>query len=196
MAIKGAFCRLPLPYTDLLSTPPPTTTKNKTAYVHFTGYHSRPTDELDTLSDSLSSSLPNSATNTPPCPYPATIRKKKLCIVLELFCLVNNFMIWKRKRKKKKKKKEKKKEKKLQMMVARFEPGTYGLRNSRLTTKLPKPTAFMYAYVTKYVFIFNMASRTIRPSTCAIPQFQFWLKKPYQMHNKSGECLEIIILSI
>ena len=30
--------------------------------------------------------------------------------------------------------------------------------------------------VTKHVFIFNMASRTIRPSTCAIPQFQFWLK--------------------
>ena len=29
----------------------------------------------------------------------------------------------------------------------------------------------------KYVFIFNMASRTIRPSTCAIPQFQFWFKK-------------------
>ena len=57
------------------------------------------------------------------------------------------------------------------MVVARFDPGTYGLQNSRLTTKLPKPTTT--TYVTKYVFIFNMASQTIRPSTCAIPQFQF-----------------------
>ena len=57
------------------------------------------------------------------------------------------------------------------MVVAGFEPGNYGLRNSRLTTELPKPTAT--TLVTKYVFIFNMASRTIRPSTCAIPQFQF-----------------------
>ena len=48
---------------------------------------------------------------------------------------------------------------------------TYGLQNSRLTAELPKPST--NTYVTKYVFIFNMASRTIRPSTCAIPQFQF-----------------------
>ena len=78
------------------------------------------------------------------------------------------------------------------MVVAGFEPRNYGLRNPRHTTELPKPTTT--AFLTKYVFIFNMASRTIRPSTCAIPQFQFWLKKPYQMHNKSGECLEITIL--
>ena len=57
------------------------------------------------------------------------------------------------------------------MVMAGFDPGTYGLRNSRLTTELPKPTST--TYFTKYVFIFNMASRTIRPSTCAIPQFQF-----------------------
>ena len=61
------------------------------------------------------------------------------------------------------------------MVVAGFEPGKFGLRNSRLTTELLKPTTT--TYVTKYVFIFKMASRTIRPSTCAIPQFQFWLKK-------------------
>ena len=58
-------------------------------------------------------------------------------------------------------------------MVAGFEPGNFGLRNPRLTTELPKPTTT--TSVTKYVFIFNMASRTIWPSTCAIPQFQFWL---------------------
>ena len=34
------------------------------------------------------------------------------------------------------------------MVVAGFEPGIYGLRNSRLTTELPKPTSLMY--VTKY----------------------------------------------
>ena len=82
-----------------------------------------------------------------------------------------------------KKKKERKKEKKnLLLVVAGLEPKNYGLQNSCLTTELPKPTTT--TIVTKYVFIFNMASRTIRPSTCAIPQFQFWLKKPYQMHNK------------
>ena len=72
-----------------------------------------------------------------------------------------------------KKKKERKKKKKLLMVVvvAGFEPEIYRLRNSRLTTELPKPTSPMY--ITKYVFIFNMASRTIRPLTCAIPQFQF-----------------------
>ena len=38
-------------------------------------------------------------------------KKKGLCIVSELFCLVNNLMIWKRKTKQnKKKKKERKKE--------------------------------------------------------------------------------------
>ena len=57
------------------------------------------------------------------------------------------------------------------MVLAGIEPGIYGLRNSRLTTELPKPALPMES--TKYVFIFNMASRTIRPLTCAIPQFQF-----------------------
>ena len=82
----------------------------------------------------------------------------------------------------KKKKERKKEKKKLLMVVAGFEPGNCGLRNSRLTTELPKPTTS--THVTKYLFIFNMASRPIRPSTCAIPQ----------MHKKSGECLEITIL--
>ena len=68
-------------------------------------------------------------------------------------------------------KKKKERKKKLLMVVTGFEPGIYGLRNSRLTTELPNPTSTMY--ITKYVFIFNMASRTIRPLTCAIPQFQF-----------------------
>ena len=76
--------------------------------------------------------------------------------------------------KKKKERKKERKKKKLLMVVARLEPGIYGLRNSRLTTELPKTTSPMY--ITKYVFIFNMASRTIWPLTCAIPQFQFWLK--------------------
>ena len=77
------------------------------------------------------------------------------------------------------------------MVVAGFEPGICGLRNSHFTTELPKPTSRMY--ITKYVFIFNMASWTIRPLTCAIP-IPILIKKPYQMHNKSGECLEITIL--
>ena len=100
MAIKGPFCRLPPPSIGLLSTPT-TTTKNKTAYVHFhrvsqSAYWS----ELDILS--LRCQIQQLI---PPCPYPATIKKKKkrLCIVFELFCLVNNFMIWKRKKKEKKK---------------------------------------------------------------------------------------------
>ena len=71
-------------------------------------------------------------------------------------------------------KKKKERRKKILMVVAGFEPGIYGLRNSRLPTELPKPNTIHK--VTKYVFIFNMASRTIRPSTCAIPQFQFWFK--------------------
>ena len=58
--------------------------------------------ELDTLSDSTS--LPNSAI-IPHAPTRWRLKKKKrLCNVFELFCLVNNFMIWKRKKKKKKKK--------------------------------------------------------------------------------------------
>ena len=47
------------------------------------------------------------------------------------------------------------------MVVSGFELGIYGLRNSRLTTEVPKPTPT--TDITKYVFIFNMASLTIRP---------------------------------
>ena len=36
-------------------------------------------------------------------PQPGDDLKKKMCIVFELFCLVNNFMIWKRKKERKKK---------------------------------------------------------------------------------------------
>ena len=57
------------------------------------------------------------------------------------------------------------------MVVAGFELGNCGLRNSRLTTELPKQITI--SFVTKYVLIFNMASRIIRPSTSAIPQVQF-----------------------
>ena len=57
------------------------------------------------------------------------------------------------------------------MVVAGFEAGIYGLRNSRLNYELPKPTSPIC--ITKYVFLFNMASWTIRSLTCAIPQFQF-----------------------
>ena len=55
-----------------------------------------------------------------------------------------------------KKKKERKKERKknLLMVVAGFEPGIYEIRNSCLTTELPKPSSPMY--VTKYVFIFKI----------------------------------------
>ena len=168
----------PIPiYRPAFHPPPPPKRKQPTCI--FTAYHSRSTDELDTLSDS--SSLPNSARLIiPQAPTRRRLKKhfflnkkfkKKLCIVFKLFCLVNNFMIWKRKKKERKKKKKKK----LLMVVAGFEPWIYGLWNSRLTTELQKPTSPMY--ITKYIFIFNMASRTIQPLTCAIPQFQFWLKK-------------------
>ena len=62
------------------------------------------------------------------------------------------------------KKKKERKKKKLSMVVAGFEPGIYEFQNSRLTAELPNPTTI--AQYKKYVFIFNMASRTIRPSTC------------------------------
>ena len=87
--------------------------------------------------------------------------------------------------------KEKRKKKKL-FMAAGFDPWTSRLQNPHLTAKLPKLTASLC--VMKYVFISNVASRTIRPSTYAIPQFQFLFKKPSQMRKKSGECLEITIL--
>ena len=48
-------------------------------------------------------------------------------------------------------------------MVTGLELGIDGLRNSRLPTELPKPTTT--TFVTKYEFVFNMASRTydLRP---------------------------------
>ena len=112
MAIKGPFCRLPppIPIYRPAFHPPPPPPKIKQPTCIFTGYHSQFTDEQDTLSDS--SSPPNSARLIIPGPlplYPATIKKifnkikKKLCIVFKLFCLVNNFMIWKRKKKEKEK---------------------------------------------------------------------------------------------
>ena len=63
----------------------------------------------------------------------------------------------------KKKKERKKKKKELEMVVAGLKPGNYGLRISRLSTELPKPTTTLF--VTKYVFIYNMASQTydLRP---------------------------------
>ena len=172
MAIKEPFCRLPPPLQACF--PPPTTTKKiKQPTCIFTVDHSRPTDELDTLSDS--SLLPNSARLSPmPLPGDDYTKKKKkkkeLCIVFELFCLVNNFMIWKRKKKEKKKKL-------LMVVVAGFEPGNYGLRNSRLTTELPKPTTT--TSVTKYVLIFNMASRTID-------------LRPLQSHNSNFDLKNLI----
>ena len=74
--------------------------------------------------------------------------------MFELFCLVNNFM---------NEKERKGKKKELLMVVAGLEPGIYGLRNSHLTTELPKPNTT--TFVTKYVFLFNMASQThdLRP---------------------------------
>ena len=64
-------------------------------------------------------------------------------------------------KKKKERKKEEKNKKKRLMMVTGLEPGINGLRNSRLTWA----TETNYNYITKYVFIFNMASRTydLRP---------------------------------
>ena len=55
--------------------------------------------------------------------------------------------------KKKKERKKEEEEKKPLMVVAGFEPGIYGLRISRLTTELPKPTSPMYN--TKYVCIYT-----------------------------------------
>ena len=93
-------------YRPAFHPPPPPKLKQPTCI--FTGYHSRPTDDLDTLSNS--SSLPQfSKANNPPCPFTRwrlKKKKKRLCIVFELFCLINNFMIWKRKKKEEQKKKK------------------------------------------------------------------------------------------
>ena len=91
-----------------------------------------------------------------------------LCFAFEVFCLVNSFMMLKKKKK---------------VVVARLDPRTLWLWNPRLTAKL---------------FISNMASRTIRPSTYAIPKFKIWFKKKKTLSNKNkhGECLKITILWI
>ena len=91
---KRTFLQTPPPpiYRPAFHPPPPPKIKQPTCI--FTGYHSRPTDELDTLSDS--SLLPNSARLTHAPTRRRLYKKKnkiKLCIVFELFCLVNNFMI-------------------------------------------------------------------------------------------------------
>ena len=85
-----------------------------------------------------------------------------MCSAFELFCLVNNSMMLKEKRKK------------LFTMAAGFYPRTSRLKKPHLTAKLPELTASLC--VMKYVFISNVAFRTIRPSTYAIPQFQFLFK--------------------
>ena len=78
-------------------------------------------------------------------------------------------------------------------MVAGFKPGNYGLQNSRLAAELPEPTATslqnMYLYS-----IWRLGPYDLRPVQSHNSNFDF--KKPYQMHNKSGECLEMTILWI
>ena len=78
------------------------------------------------------------------------------------------------------------------MVVAGFEPGYYGFRNLHLTTELPKPTTTIY--VTKYVFIIRYGISDHTTFDLCNPTIPILIKKPYQMHNKSGECLEITIL--
>ena len=87
--------------------------------------------------------------------------------MFELFCLVNNFMIWKRKKKERKKK------------------GTFNGGGSTRTRKLwiMELAPYHWATETNYNYIrykiciyIQYGFSDIRPSTCAIPQFRFWLK--------------------
>ena len=81
------------------------------------------------------------------------------CVLgLSYFCLVNNFyMIFKGKKE--------------SWWRQDFEPGAFGLQNWHLTADpLMTPS---FRMVIKHVYISNMASRTIRPPTFAVPQFQF-----------------------
>ena len=95
-----------------------------------------------------------------------------LCFAFELFCSVNNFKILTKKQNKTKQKRKKRKQKeKLLEVVAGFDPRTSGVWIPHLTAELPKPTVIYFDI--KYQFISNMASRTIRPLTYAIPQFPF-----------------------
>ena len=74
----------------------------------------------------------------------------------------------------KKKKERKKKKKKRLMMVTGLEPGINGLRNSHLTTELPKPTTLYIRY--KICIYIQYGVSDIRPSTCAILNSNFDLK--------------------
>ena len=80
------------------------------------------------------------------------------------------------------------------MVVAGFELGFYGLRNLLLTTELPK-TNFTYVYYKIFIYIQYGVSDYTTFDLCN-PTIPILIKKPYQMHNKSGECLEITILWI
>ena len=84
--------------------------------------------------------------------------------MLHLSCLVNNFMIFKKKKKEKERKKRKKNDgggriRSCDLWIMNSAPYRYAIE------------ANYNIYVIKYVFISNMASRTIRPWTYAIPQF-------------------------
>ena len=80
------------------------------------------------------------------------------------------------------------------MVVAGFGPGIYELRNSRLTTELTE-TNFTYVYYKICIYIQYGVSDHTTFDLCN-PTIPILIKKPYQMHNKSGECLEITILWI
>ena len=80
------------------------------------------------------------------------------------------------------------------MMATGFEPRNYGLRNSRLATELPKPIQPCQVQIMYLYLIWRLGPYDLRPVQSHNSNFD--LKKPYQMHNKSSECLEITILWI
>ena len=85
--------------------------------------------------------------------------------MFELFCLVNNFMIWKRKKKEK------------HNFIG---GGRIWTRKLWITNLAPDDWATetncnqIYYKICIYI---QYGVSDIRPSTCAIPQFQFWFKK-------------------
>ena len=110
--------------------------------------------------------------------------------MFELFCLVNNFMIWKRKKKEKKKKKK--------------ESSNGGGRIRTRKLRITKPAPYHWTTETEYnlkrykicIYIQYGVSDHTTFDLCN-PTIPILIKKkPYQMHNKSGECLEITILWI
>ena len=170
---KRTFLQTP-PYHLQGCFPPPTTTKNKTAYVHFYRVSQRrPTDELDTLSDS--SSLPNSARLIiPHAPTRRQLKKKKIVYCVWVILSSQWFYDMKKKKERKKKKKE-------------TFTGGGRIRTRKLWISNLSPydwaTETNYNNICYKICIYiQYGVSDIRPSTCAIPQFQFWLKKPYQMH--------------